>query len=92
VAAAVGSFVFQALALHSGPMSVVQPLLVARDADLIETLLQATEFQAQGHDTMAWRETSAAALQTSSARQLAQTIGSSDPHGWWSAFAGSYSE
>jgi len=28
VAAAVGSFVFQALALHSGPMSVVQPLLV----------------------------------------------------------------
>jgi len=28
VAAAVGSFVFQALALHNGPMSVVQPLLV----------------------------------------------------------------
>ena len=28
VAAAVGSFIFQALALHSGPMSVVQPLLV----------------------------------------------------------------
>ena len=28
VAAAVGSFVFQALALHNGPMSVVQPLLI----------------------------------------------------------------
>src|SRR5215471_11197134 len=28
VAAAVGSFAFQALALHNGPMSVVQPLLV----------------------------------------------------------------
>ena len=28
VAAAVGSFIFQALALHNGPMSVVQPLLV----------------------------------------------------------------
>ena len=28
VAAAVGSFVFQALALHYGPMSVVQPLLI----------------------------------------------------------------
>ena len=27
-AAAVGSFVFQALALHNGPMSVVQPVLV----------------------------------------------------------------
>jgi drug/metabolite transporter (DMT)-like permease len=28
VAAAIGSFVFQALALHNGPMSVVQPLLI----------------------------------------------------------------
>ena len=28
VAAAVGSFIFQALALHNGPISVVQPLLV----------------------------------------------------------------
>ena len=28
VAAAVGSFVFQALALHNGPLSVVQPLLI----------------------------------------------------------------
>jgi len=28
VAAAIGSFVFQALALHNGPMSVVQPVLV----------------------------------------------------------------
>ena len=31
VAAAVGSFIFQALALHNGPMSVVQPLLVIVD-------------------------------------------------------------
>jgi drug/metabolite transporter (DMT)-like permease len=28
VAAAIGSFVFQALALHNGPLSVVQPLLI----------------------------------------------------------------
>jgi drug/metabolite transporter (DMT)-like permease len=30
VAAAVGSFVFQALALHNGPLSVVQPLLITK--------------------------------------------------------------
>jgi drug/metabolite transporter (DMT)-like permease len=36
VAAAVGSFVFQALALHNGPMSVVQPLLIT---ELVFTLV-----------------------------------------------------
>src|SRR3984885_15322681 len=30
---------------------------VARDADKLETLLQAVEYQAQGHDTAAWQET-----------------------------------
>ena len=29
---------------------------------------------------------------TDSGRQLAQAIGSADPHGWWSAFAASYTE
>jgi 5'-deoxynucleotidase YfbR-like HD superfamily hydrolase len=65
---------------------------VAHDPDKIETLLQAVEYQAQGHDTAAWRETSVAALRTDSARQLAQAIGLADPHGWWSAFAASYRE
>jgi 5'-deoxynucleotidase YfbR-like HD superfamily hydrolase/biotin operon repressor len=65
---------------------------VAHDADKIETLLQAVEYQAQGHDTGPWRETSAAALRTDSGRQLAQAIGAADPHGWWSAFAASYRE
>jgi 5'-deoxynucleotidase YfbR-like HD superfamily hydrolase len=64
---------------------------VAHDADKIETLTQAVEYQAQGHDTAAWRESSLAALRTDSGRQLAQAIGSADPHGWWSAFAASYS-
>src|SRR5262249_20564840 len=36
VAAAVGSFIFQALALHNGPMSVGQPLLVT---ELVFTLV-----------------------------------------------------
>ena len=65
---------------------------VARDADKLETLLQAMEYQAQGHDTSAWQETSIDALRTDSAKQLAQAITSADPHGWWSAFAASYRE
>ena len=64
---------------------------VAHDADKIETLMQAIEYQAQGHDTSAWRETSLAALRTDSGRQLAQAIGSASPQ-WWSAFAASYAE
>jgi putative hydrolases of HD superfamily len=66
--------------------------LVARDADKIETLLQAAEYQTQGHDTTPWRETSTAALRTNSARELAQAINTADPHAWWSAFAASYRE
>src|SRR5215469_2719664 len=47
---------------------------VAHDADKIETLLQAAEYEAQGYDTAAWRETSVAALRTDSARLLARAI------------------
>jgi len=65
---------------------------LAHDADKIETLLQAMEYQAQGHDTQAWCDTSVAALRTDAGRQLAQAISSADPHGWWSAFAASYHE
>jgi putative hydrolases of HD superfamily len=64
---------------------------VARDADKLETLLQAVEYQAQGHDTTAWQETSIASLRTETAKQLAQAIGAADPQ-WWSAFAASYRE
>jgi putative hydrolases of HD superfamily len=64
---------------------------VAHDADKIETLIQAVEYQAQGRDTSAWRETSVAALRTESGQELAQTIGSADPR-WWSVFAASYRE
>jgi 5'-deoxynucleotidase YfbR-like HD superfamily hydrolase len=64
---------------------------LAHDADKIETLLQAIEYQAQGYDAAAWRETSLAALRTDAGRQLAQAIGVTDPQ-WWSAFAASYHE
>lgn len=65
---------------------------VAKDADKIETLLQATEYMAQGHPAEPWQETSIAALRTESAKQLAQAIINGDPNGWWSAFAASYHE
>ena len=64
---------------------------LAHDADKIETLLQAIEYQAQGHDTAAWRETSLAALRTGEGQQLAQAIGATSPQ-WWSSFAASYHE
>ena len=64
---------------------------LAHDADKIETLLQAIEYQAQGHDAEAWRETSLAALRTDAGRELARAIGSTSPQ-WWSAFAASYHE
>lgn len=65
---------------------------LAHDADKIETLLQAAEYQAQGYDAAPWRETSLAALRTDAGRQLAQAIGAADPRGWWAAFAASYHE
>ena len=64
---------------------------LAHDADKIETLLQAIEYGAQGHDTGPWRETSLAALRTDTGRQLAQAIGATGPE-WWAAFAASYHE
>lgn len=64
---------------------------LAHDADKIETLLQAAEYEAQGYATEPWRETSIDALRTDAGRQLAQAIGAADPR-WWSAFAASYAE
>jgi putative hydrolases of HD superfamily len=64
---------------------------LAHDADKIETLLQAIEYQAQGYAAEPWRETSLAALRTDAGRQLAQAIGSTDSR-WWAPFAASYAE
>jgi putative hydrolase of HD superfamily len=64
---------------------------LAHDADKLETLAQAIEYQAQGHDAQAWRETSVAALRTEPGRQLAQAFSSTSPQ-WWQPFAASYHE
>jgi putative hydrolases of HD superfamily len=65
---------------------------VARDADKLETLLQAAEYAAQGHDTAAWRETSIAALRTEAGQELARAISATGPHGWLDPFQASYHE
>jgi 5'-deoxynucleotidase YfbR-like HD superfamily hydrolase len=65
---------------------------VARDADKLETLLQAVEYGEQGYKTEAWVKTSIEALRTDSAKQLAQAINAADPTEWWSSFAASYHE
>ena len=64
---------------------------LAHDADKIETLLQAIEYQQQGHDAQPWRETSLAALRTDAGKHLAQAVGAGDPQ-WWMPFAASYHE
>jgi putative hydrolases of HD superfamily len=83
--------VFQSLTAEYEAGETIEAQL-ARDADKIETLLQAVEYQIQGYDTAAWRETSTEALRTNAGRSLAQAISSADPHTWWSAFAASYHE
>jgi putative hydrolases of HD superfamily len=64
---------------------------LAHDADKLETLLQAIEYEHQGHDTSAWKDTSLAALRTDAGRELARAIGAADPQ-WWGPFAASYHE
>jgi putative hydrolases of HD superfamily len=65
---------------------------LAHDADKLETLLQATEYQAQGYDTTGWRETSLSAQRTDAGKQLAQAIGATSPHDWFAPFQASYHE
>jgi putative hydrolases of HD superfamily len=84
------SAAFQALTAEYEATETVESQL-AHDADKIETLLQAIEYQSRGFDTGPWRETSLAALRTKTGQQLAQAIGQANAR-WWSAFAASYHE
>jgi putative hydrolase of HD superfamily len=87
--AAVGRAVSELVDEYEGRRSVEARL--AKDADKLECLIQAREYQAQGHqDVPPWIETSAAALQSSSARQLAEACQQIPPRQWWKAFAESY--
>ena len=65
---------------------------LAKEADKLECLLQAREYQAQGHgDVAAWIESSAAGLRSASARRLADACRRVPPRRWWEAVAGARS-
>jgi 5'-deoxynucleotidase YfbR-like HD superfamily hydrolase len=83
--------VFQELTAEYEAGETVESQL-AHDADKIETLLQAAEYEAQGHDTGAWKETSVTALRTSAGRELARAIGAMKPYDWLAPFQASYHE
>jgi putative hydrolases of HD superfamily len=56
----------------------------ARDADKLECLLQAREYQRQGHqDVQAWIDNMAAAVRTGTGRALARAALDADPGEWW---------
>src|SRR5262249_25153334 len=83
--------VFQALTDEYEAGETVEARL-ARDADKIETLLQAIEYAAAGHDMHAWRETSLAALRTDAGQELARAVSATGPGSWLAPFQASYAE
>lgn len=57
---------------------------VAKDADLLECLIQAREYQAQGCSSVQeWINNTASRLCTASAKTLAKSCVEGDPKEWW---------
>jgi putative hydrolase of HD superfamily len=57
---------------------------VVRDADLLECIVQAREYQALGyHDVADWIFNAQAALKTESAKKIAAECVKSEPKEWW---------
>lgn len=64
---------------------------VAKDADKLECLIQAREYEAQGYqDAASWIAPSAASIRTASGRQLAASCQAVPPRQWWKTFVDSY--
>lgn len=58
--------------------------VVARDADLLECLVQAREYQKQGYmDAQNWIDNVKKTLISNSAKQLASELERTDPNEWW---------
>jgi putative hydrolase of HD superfamily len=58
--------------------------LVARDADLLECLIQAREYQAQGYrDVQEWITNCYEGLQTDAAKKIAEACLGVEPNAWW---------
>lgn len=57
---------------------------IARDADLLECLIQGREYQVQGYAAAEdWITGCRAALRTESAKQIADAVIQTEPHEWW---------
>jgi putative hydrolase of HD superfamily len=66
---------------------------LAHDADRLETLLTAREYETDGrHDTVEWQESATNALRTDAAKSIGAAIMATTPRSWWSAFGKSYKE
>jgi putative hydrolase of HD superfamily len=64
---------------------------VAKDADKLECLIQAREYEAQGYqDAASWVAPSAASIRTASGRRLAASCQAVPPRQWWKSFVDSY--
>lgn len=63
----------------------------AKDADKLECLLQAREYQAQGYrDVQPWIDTMETALRTASAKSLAMAARETTPDAWWFEIVSGY--
>jgi putative hydrolase of HD superfamily len=63
--------------------------VLARDADKLECLAQAREYEAAGNgDLRSWIDSSLAALRTPSAKRLARACLEIGPAAWWQAVTG----
>jgi putative hydrolase of HD superfamily len=62
---------------------------LARDADKLDCLLQAREYQGNGNaDLQAWIDSSVRGLRTEAGKQLAATCLEVSPSAWWRAVTG----
>lgn len=65
--------------------------VLARDADKLECLLQAREYQAAGNaDVQPWIDSSFAALRSTTGKQLGLLCQELAPHDWWAQAAAQY--
>ena len=63
----------------------------ARDADKIECLLQAWEYQREGHpDEQPWIDSMVAAVRTTTGKAMVAAALDADPGEWWRDMASSY--
>jgi putative hydrolase of HD superfamily len=63
----------------------------SRDADKLECLLQAREYQAQGNPQMRpWSDSMVAAVTTEAGKRLAAAAQELSPGAWWAEFAANF--